>query len=146
MSIGPTIPEICPIECLTLKNTYEILKNIRQKWSFQQNVSEIYSGNKHGSRYIAAKFCINWLSDSYFMVQIITFLLINTTTMTLGQGHWKVIQYIFTALYFLCPKYLQVWLKLFWCEKQKSLQRQTQMCTWTWKQTDDIKSPQTMVT
>ena len=27
--------------------------------------------------------------------------------MTLGQGHQKVIQYIFPDLYFLCPKYVR---------------------------------------
>ena len=31
-SIGPTIPEICPIECLTLKNTSKILEeNLARK-------------------------------------------------------------------------------------------------------------------
>ena len=32
-------------------------------------------------------------------------LLINATAMILGQGNGKVIQYISTDLYFICPKY-----------------------------------------
>ena len=40
---------------------------------------------------------------------------INVTAVTLGQGHQKVIQYIFPDLYFLWPKYLRIsWNSLAW--------------------------------
>ena len=55
---------------------------------------------------IAAKIYSDWLSGSYLILQISKFLFINVTAMTLGQGHQKVIQYIFPDQYFLCPKYL----------------------------------------
>ena len=61
----PLIPEICPIECLTLK------KYIRKfgKKNFQQNSCKILSGNKHDQRDIATKFCNDWLSGSHFIMQ-----------------------------------------------------------------------------
>ena len=34
-----------------------------------------------------------------------SFLLIDATAVTLGQGHREVIQYIYLHLYILCPKY-----------------------------------------
>ena len=55
---------------------------------------------------IATTFCSDWLSSSHFILQTNKFLFINVIAVTLGQGHQKVIQYIFPALYFLCPKYL----------------------------------------
>ena len=51
--------------------------------------------------------CMDWLNGSHFILQTSKFLFINVTTITLGQGHQKVIQYIFPDLYFLCPKYLR---------------------------------------
>ena len=39
-------------------------------------------------------FCRDLRSGSHFIVQTSNFLLINTTAVTLGQGHGKVIQYI----------------------------------------------------
>ena len=56
---------------------------------------------------MATKFCKDWLNGSYFILQTSKFLFINVTTITLGQGHQKVIQYIFLDLCFLCPKYLR---------------------------------------
>ena len=50
----------------------------------------------------------------------------NATAVTLGQGHRKVIQYIFPDLYFLCPKYLSFSPNGFWRDKQKSLRRRRQ--------------------
>ena len=47
------------------------------------------------------------MSGSYFIVQTSKFLLINTTAVTLGQGHGKVIQYISPDPYILCAKYLR---------------------------------------
>ena len=44
---------------------------------------------------------------SNFTVQTSTFLLINATAMTLGQGHRKVIQYISPDSYILCFKYVR---------------------------------------
>ena len=44
---------------------------------------------------------------SHLIVQTNKFLLIDATAMTLGQGHGKVIQYILSDLYILCPKYLR---------------------------------------
>ena len=43
------------------------------------------------------------MSGSYFILQTSKFLLNNATAATLGQGHWKVIQYIFPDECFLCP-------------------------------------------
>ena len=76
----PLIPEICPIECLTLK------KHIRKfgKKNFQQNSCKILSGNKHDQRDIATKFCNDWLSGSHFIMQRSNFLFINATAVTLG--------------------------------------------------------------
>ena len=82
-------------------------KKIWQKNNFQQNSSKIYSCDKHDQGDIATKFCGDWLSGSYFILQTSKFLFINVTAVTLGQGHQKVIQYIFPDLYFLCPKYLR---------------------------------------
>ena len=56
---------------------------------------------------IASKFCNDWLSDSHFIPQTGTFLVINAVAVTLGQGHRTVIQYIFPDPDFLCPKYLR---------------------------------------
>ena len=55
----------------------------------------------------ASKFCSDWLSGSHFILQTSKFVFINVTAVILGQGHPKVIQYIFPDLYFLCPKYLK---------------------------------------
>ena len=40
-------------------------------------------------------FCSDTMSGSHFILQTSKFLLIDATVMTLGQGHRKVIQYIF---------------------------------------------------
>ena len=37
--------------------------------------------------------CMDWLNGSHFILQTSKFLFINVTTITLGQGHQKVIQY-----------------------------------------------------
>ena len=47
------------------------------------------------------------MSGSHFIGQTSKFLLIDATAVTLGLGHWKVIQYILPDLYILCPKYLR---------------------------------------
>ena len=53
------------------------------------------------------------MSGSHFIAQTSKFLLIDATTMTLGQGHGKVIQYIFPDPYILCAKYLRFSSKVF---------------------------------
>ena len=45
------------------------------------------------------------MSGSHFIAQTSTFLLIDATAVTLGQGHGKVIQYISPDPYILCAKY-----------------------------------------
>ena len=45
------------------------------------------------------------MSSSYFITQTNKFLLMDATTVTLGQGHGKVIQYISPDPYILCAKY-----------------------------------------
>ena len=45
------------------------------------------------------------MSSSHFIAQTSIFLLIDATAVTLGQGHRKVIQYIFPDPYILCVKY-----------------------------------------
>ena len=52
-------------------------------------------------------FCSDPMSGSHFIAQTSKFLLINATAVTLGQGHGKVIQYIFPYPYILCAKYLR---------------------------------------
>ena len=52
-------------------------------------------------------FCSDPMSGSHFIVQTNKFLLSDTTAVTLGEGHGKVIQYILPDLYILCPKYLR---------------------------------------
>ena len=52
-------------------------------------------------------FCSDPMSGSHYIVQTSKFLLIDATTVTLGQGHRKVIQYIFPDSYILCAKYLR---------------------------------------
>ena len=47
------------------------------------------------------------MNGSHFIAQTGTFLLINATAVTLGQGHGKVIQYISPDPYILCVKYLK---------------------------------------
>ena len=58
------------------------------------------------------------MSGSYFIVQTSKFLLIDTTAVTLGQGHGKVIQYISPDPNILCAKYLRFSLNVEWgvCE------------------------------
>ena len=51
-------------------------------------------------------FCIDPMSGSHFIAQTSKFLLIDSTAVTLGQGHRKVIQYISSDSYILCAKYL----------------------------------------
>ena len=48
-----------------------------------------------------------WVSGSHFIVQRSKFLLINATTVTLDQGHGKIIRYIYQDLYILCPNHLR---------------------------------------
>ena len=50
--------------------------------------------------------CSDPMSGSHFIAQTSKFLLIDATTVTLGQGHGKVIQYISPDPYILCAKYL----------------------------------------
>ena len=47
------------------------------------------------------------MCGSHFIAQTSKFLLIDATAVTLGQGHGKVIQYIFPDPYILCAKYLR---------------------------------------
>ena len=49
----------------------------------------------------------NTMSGSHFIVQTSKFMLIDTTAVTLSQGHGKVIQYISPDPYILCAKYLR---------------------------------------
>ena len=94
----PLIPEIYPI-------VFDLEKTHPKIWekNFQKNSCKIYSGNKHDQRDIATKFCNDLLSGSHFIMQQSKFLLINATAVTWGEGHRKVMQYIFPDLYFLCP-------------------------------------------
>ena len=49
---------------------------------------------------MATMFCMDWLNGSHFILQTSKFFFyINVSTMTFGQGHQKVIQYIFPDLY-----------------------------------------------
>ena len=52
-------------------------------------------------------FCIDSMSGSYVIAQRSKFLLIYATAVTLGEGHRKVVQYIFPDPYILCAKYLR---------------------------------------
>ena len=52
-------------------------------------------------------FCSDPMSDSYFIAQTSKFMLIDATAMTLGQGHWEVMQYISPDPYILWAKYLR---------------------------------------
>ena len=47
------------------------------------------------------------MSGSHFIAQTSKFLIIDATTVTLGQGHEKVIEYISPDPYILCAKYLR---------------------------------------
>ena len=47
------------------------------------------------------------MSGSHFIPQTTKFLLIDTTAVTLGQGHGNVIEYISPDPYILCAKYLR---------------------------------------
>ena len=49
--------------------------------------------------------CSDPMSGSHFIAQTSKFLLMDATAVTLGQGHGKVIQYIFPGPYILCAKY-----------------------------------------
>ena len=49
--------------------------------------------------------CSDPMSGAPFIAQTSKFLLIDTTAVTLSQGHGKVIQYIFPDPYILCAKY-----------------------------------------
>ena len=51
--------------------------------------------------------CSDPMSGSHFILQTSTFLLIDATAVTLGQGHRKVIDYISPDSYILCAKYLR---------------------------------------
>ena len=54
---------------------------------------------------MALTFGSDQMSSSHFIAQTSKFLLINTTAVTLGQGHRMVIQYISQDPYILCAKY-----------------------------------------
>ena len=47
------------------------------------------------------------MNGSHFIAQTSTFLLIDATAVTLGQGHGKVNQYISPDPYILCAKYVR---------------------------------------
>ena len=51
--------------------------------------------------------CSDPMSGSYFIAQTSKFFLIDTTDVTLGQGHGEVIQYISPDPYILCAKHLR---------------------------------------
>ena len=83
------------------------------------------------------------MSGSHFIVQTSNFLLINVTAVTLGQGHRKIIQYISSDQYILCPKYVSLAQKvLTWKPKVFAAVDAAAR----WKRTEKIKSPQTGVT
>ena len=52
-------------------------------------------------------FCSDPMSDSHLIAQTSKFVLIDATVVTFGQGHGKVIEYIFLDPYILCAKYLR---------------------------------------
>ena len=128
ISIGPTIPEIWPKQCLTLKNHIWIFHRKFAKITVSNRTSP--KANNHDSRNEAAKCCIDRMSGSHFIVQRSKFLLIDAATVTLGQGHGKVIQYILPDLYIFCPQYRETW-------RERRTRR---------KRTENIKSPQTGLT
>ena len=53
----------------------------------------------------AAMFRSDPVSGSHFIAQTSNFFLINSTAVTLGQGHGKVSQFISPDPYILCAKY-----------------------------------------
>ena len=85
----------------------KFLKKICQNRSFQTNYSKIFSHNNHDRGNNAVMFRSDLMSGSYFIAQTSTFLVINATAVTLGQGHRKVIQHISPYPYILCAKYLR---------------------------------------
>ena len=87
------------------KTRHKFRKKNCQINSFQQNSSRIYTDTNNDLGNITVLFCSDWMSGSYFIVPTSKFLLIDATTMILGQGHRKVIQYISPDLYILCSKY-----------------------------------------
>ena len=91
-SIGPTIPEIWPKQSLTLK------KHIR---IFYRKFAKITVSNRTSPKSSQV------ITMTREILQTSKFLLIYATTVTLGQGHEKVIQYILPDLYIVCPKYLR---------------------------------------
>ena len=88
-----------------LKYVQKHIRNFRRKFG-EKTVSKIESGHKYDQRDMDTKFCSDWLSGSYIILQTSEYMFINTTAVTLGQGHRKVMQYIFPDLYFLSPKHL----------------------------------------
>ena len=78
---------------LDLEKTHpKCLKKICQNNSFQQNSSKISPGNNHDYANKVPAYCSDWMSGSHFIVQTITFLLIDATTVTGVQGQGRVIQ------------------------------------------------------
>ena len=53
---------------------------------------------------IVFRFCSDLFSGFHFILYTNKFLFTNVTSVTLGKGHQKVIQYIFPDLFFLCSK------------------------------------------
>ena len=70
----------------------KFLKKTCQNKSFQQNFSNILSGNINDKSNKAVMFCSYPMRDSHFTAQTSKFLLIDATAVTLGQGHRRVIQ------------------------------------------------------
>ena len=54
---------------------------------------------------IDTNFCSGWISGCHFIVQTNFFYIIRTISMTSGQGHGKVSNFIYPDLYFLCPTF-----------------------------------------
>ena len=89
--------------------THRDLPNKKKSRKNSHRISpQIWSGNKHDQAILVTKFCSDSKSGSHHIVQTSKFVLINATSVTLGQGQRKVIQYIYPDLYFLCPKYLRL--------------------------------------
>ena len=112
-SIGPTIPEICPIECLTLKKH---IRNFLRKF-----------GKKRVSNRIPPK--------SYQVIGMIRSILLPSFVVIF----WVVLTLSCRQGYF-CLSMSQSWpwlLKRFWREKQKSLRRRRRT-NWKHKVTPDL--------
>ena len=99
----------------------KFLKKIWQNNCFQHKFLQNLNRVKTMTCNKVAMFCSDPMSGSHFIVQTSKFMLIDATAVSLGQGHGKVIQYIFPRpTYSLC-QISKVSLKRFWHERENFL-------------------------